>query len=266
MPTPLTIVDAFTSVPFRGNPAAVCLLDEPADEGWMRDVAREMNLSETAFCHPDGTADEPAPLRLRWLTPTIEIDLCGHATLATAHVLATERDAVGPIRFTTRSGMLTATVTDVGTELDFPADPTTEIAAPDGLLAALGVGGATVHLGSGFHLVEVADADTVRTLDPDIGALSRIESRGMIVTAAGPGDGGPDVVSRVFAPWSGIDEDPVTGSAHCMVAPHWASRLGTTLHCHQASARGGDMTTILAGDRVRLVGHAVTVAHTTLHF
>ena len=261
MATEITIVDAFTDTPFRGNPAAVCLLDGPAAEQWMRDVAREMNLSETAFCHPEGEA-----LRLRWLTPAVEVDLCGHATLATAHVLATERDAEGPIRFLTRSGELTAQVRDDTIELDFPADPTTEVDPPAGLLAALGVTpGTPVWRGRTDYLVELDGVRTVTDLDPSFGDLGRVDCRAVIATTRGPGgDDGPDVVSRVFAPGSGVDEDPVTGSAHCTLASHWASRLGPTLRCHQASARGGHLTTALDGDRVLLRGRAVTVARTHL--
>ena len=264
MPTEITVVDAFTATPFRGNPAAVCLLDGPADEQWMRDVALEMNLSETAFCHPEDGLDDGV-LRLRWLTPAVEVDLCGHATLATAHVLARERGATGTLRFATRSGELTAEVAGDEIELDFPADPPSPADAPAGLLDALGIADRPVHRGRTDYLVELDSDRDVHDVSPDFAALARIDCRAVIVSAAGPGGtGGPDVVSRVYAPGSGIDEDPVTGSAHTTLAPYWAPRLGSELRCHQASARGGDVRTSLDGDRVRLSGRAVTMAHTTL--
>jgi PhzF family phenazine biosynthesis protein len=256
----IVTVDAFTDAPFSGNPAAVCVLPEARDELWMRRVAREMNLSETAFLRKgdDGYS-------LRWFTPAVEVDLCGHATLASAHVLWEEglaaRDAV--IRFHTRSGVLTAARDGDLVELDFPATPPAACEAPSGLLDALGTT-ATAVLKSRFdYLVEVASEAEVRRLSPDHSALKKVPARGVMVTAAGEGEF--DVVSRFFAPGSGIDEDPVTGSAHCCLGPYWAGKLGkATLRCHQASERGGVLRVVLAGDRVKLQGKAVTMMRAEL--
>jgi len=250
-------VDAFTSEPFRGNPAAVCLLDgTDRDDGWMQDVAAEMNLSETAFLEPrDGG------FGLRWFTPVTEIDLCGHATLASAHVLWEEKEADGRLRFETRSGALFAERDGDGIGLDFPAVPATAVVPAEvlaGLAEALGI--EPVWVGSnGFDLlVEVADATTVRRLAPDIGAIGALPVRGVMVTAVDDRD--CDFVSRFFGPAVGIDEDPVTGSAHCCLGPYWADRLGRTeLVGYQASARGGRVGVRVRGDRVVLVGKAVTI-------
>ena len=253
--TSITVVDAFTATAFRGNPAAVCLLDAAADAGWMQRVAAELNLSETAFAVPraDGGWE------LRWFTPTVEVDLCGHATLATTHVLGRDTD------FHTRSGVLRCTVPRPGrVEMDFPAAAPLEVSEPAGLAAALGADVLSVHDGGFVLLVEVGSVDTVCGLTPDLRALAALPHRGVVVTAAGGSDG-VDCTSRWFGPAVGVDEDPVTGSAHCALAPFWAARTGrSTLRGHQASARGGivDMRLELDGphgDRVHLGGSAVTV-------
>lgn len=256
MGTSVVVVDAFTDRAFAGNPAAVCILDGPADDRWMRDVAREMRHSETAFCHPDGDV-----WQLRWFTPTTEVDLCGHATLATTHVLTTDHDVEGPVRYLTRSGLLAAQAIDGGIVLDFPADPTRRADAPSGLLAALGVDDDTiVRRGRTDYLVVVDSPAQVRALSPHMGLLGRIDCRGVIVSARADDAAPHDVVSRFFAPRAGVDEDPVTGSAHCMLAPYWSARLGEDrLHYHQASERGGDLEVTRVGDRVEILGHAVTV-------
>jgi PhzF family phenazine biosynthesis protein len=250
-------IDAFTSEPFRGNPAAVCLLDRERDAQWMQDVAAEMNLSETAFLLP---ADDG--FSLRWFTPTVEVALCGHATLASAHALWEEQilapDAIA--RFQTKSGLLTAGRKGDRIELDFPATREERSDAPAGLLESLGVSD-PVYLGRNKfdYLVEVASEAVVRRLDPDHGQLRKIPVRGVIVTSRATN---PDVdfVSRFFAPGSGVDEDPVTGSAHCCLTPYWSARLGKeSMTAYQASKRGGYVYVQLAGDRVKLAGHAVTV-------
>jgi PhzF family phenazine biosynthesis protein len=257
--TPLYQVDAFTAERFRGNPAAVCLLGEAAEPEWMQQVAAEMNLSETAFLHPmdDGR------FGLRWFTPTVEVQLCGHATLAGAHVLWTEGGAPADLalQFATASGELVATQDDGRIALDFPATPATEVEPPDGLLEALGVAGRPRWVGRGRfdHLVELGDEQAVRDLRPDLARLGATEGRGTIVTARASTPG-VDFVSRFFAPAVGVDEDPVTGSAHCALGPFWAERLGKDdLLGYQASARGGLVGVRVAGDRVLLAGQAVTV-------
>ena len=262
MSWPLYHVDAFTAEPFAGNPAAVCLLEGDEDPAWMQAVAAEMNLSETAFLRP---AAELGRYRLRWFTPAVEVELCGHATLASAHVLWSEGLAgTGrALRFETASGALTARPgDDGGIWLDFPATPAGPVDPPEGLLDALG-GGPARFVGRGRfdYLVELAGEAAVRDLAPDVRALGGLGSRGVIVTAAAAaGSGGYDFVSRYFAPAAGIDEDPVTGSAHCTLGPHWAARLGRAeLTGFQASARGGLVLVRPQGDRVLLGGRAVTV-------
>ncbi len=250
------IVDAFTDEPFRGNPAAVCVLGEPISDARMQLIAREMNLAETAFLHRiDGG------WRLRWFTPTVEVDLCGHATLAGAHVLWTcgHEPVGGTARFQTRSGWLTADQRDGWIELDFPTTPPVAEAAPEGLIADLGVSGSFVGRTRFDWFVEVAAASDVRALNPDLHRLRGVKARGIIVTAASD-DPRFDFVSRFFAPASGVDEDPVTGSAHCALAPYWAGKLGRCeLAGWQASARGGLVRVVHAGDRTKLLGKAVTV-------
>lgn len=254
------VVDAFTDIPFSGNPAGVCPLDGAGDPGWMQRVAAELNLSETAFVRP---VDEPdADYELRWFTPTVEVDLCGHATVATTHALHTS-GRIGhhtPVRYATRSGVLRATPgDDAAITLDFPADPPTPGDPPEGLSPALDTPVLRFAQGRAFALAELGDAAAVRSLHPDLAAMQATGITKLIVTAPGD-DPGTDCVSRVFAPGVGIDEDPVTGSAHCMLGPYWAGRLGrTTLHAHQASPRGGRMDVTPHGDRVELTGRAVTV-------
>ena len=257
MPIRIVQVDAFTPVPFGGNPAAVCVLREAPAEQWMRDVAREMNLSETAFLTP-----ENGHYRLRWLTPAVEVDLCGHATLASAHVLW--QDGHLPegqqARFQTRSGLLTADRRGEWIEMDFPVKLAAKSEAPPELLPALGVKSARFVGRNAFdYLVEVDSEAILRGLSPDHTTLRKLPVRGIIVTARGE-SGGFDFVSRFFAPGSGIDEDPVTGSAHTALAPYWKDRLGKSeMVGFQASARGGVVKVRVNGDRVILGGQAVTV-------
>jgi PhzF family phenazine biosynthesis protein len=249
-------VDAFTSEAFSGNPAAVCLLDGPADPGWMQAVAAEMNLSETAFVHPD---DAGAPFSLRWFTPTVEVELCGHATLASAHVLWETGclPRTEPARFDTRSGLLTATRTGDLIELDLPTDPVELAEADPALFAALGTEPRAVHRGRIGWILELADEGEVRSLTPDFRGLVPF---GIVVVTSRADDDAIDFVSRCFGPAYGIDEDPVTGSSHCALAPYWSERLGTTnLIAFQASERGGIVAVRLAGERTHLGGHAVTV-------
>ena len=255
----ITVVDAFADRPFSGNPAAVCILDTPAPDAWMRGLASEMNLSETAFLTPgpDGA------FGLRWLTPEVEVDLCGHATLASAHVLF-ESGRLAPdaeARFDTRSGRLT--VRRIGQDtyrMDFPATPPTVAPAPDGFEEVFG----TTPVWTGrtpFDVFAVlADETAVRTLAPDPAAVARLGARGVILTAPADASTEADVVSRFFAPGSGVPEDPVTGSAHCAIGPYWAERLGQSeLACYQASRRGGMVGVEVLGDRVALTGRALTV-------
>jgi PhzF family phenazine biosynthesis protein len=264
---PIHVVDAFTDRPFAGNPAAVCVLDGPADAGWMQQVAAEMNLSETAFLHPVSEAD--ADYELRWFTPAVEVALCGHATLASAYVLYETKavPADRPIRFRTlRSGVLTTTLQDGRIAMDFPACPPTRAPAPDGLAEALGVTPRWTGRNVQNDVLALLDGEApVRGLTPDIAALGRIDARGICVTGADAADSAYDFVSRFFAPASGIPEDPVTGSAHCMLAPFWAERLGRTeMRAYQASPRGGEVHLVARGDRVTLVGGAVMVLDGTL--
>jgi PhzF family phenazine biosynthesis protein len=261
-------VDAFTDQPFCGNPAAVCVLDGARPDPWLAAVAREMNLSETAFLRPRG-----ADWELRWFTPTVEVELCGHATLAAAHVLWEDErlPADEPARFRTKSGLLTALRAGDGSiALDFPAEPASPLDAADPLAgpAAEALGFAPRWLGRNrFDLfVELGAERSVRELEPDIAALGRLDVRGIIVTAAAARPGlGYDFVSRFFGPAVGVDEDPVTGSAHCALGPFWAARLGTpNVTGYQASARGGFVRVHVAGERVMLIGRAVTVLRAEL--
>jgi PhzF family phenazine biosynthesis protein len=256
MSRPLLIIDAFASQPFRGNPAAVCFLSEPADAAWMQQVAGEMNLSETAFLHPvDGGWG------LRWFTPQVEVDLCGHATLASAHALwETGRLTQGTTaRFHTRSGLLTAQQAGAEIVMDFPAKPAAPAPAPEGLAEALGASPCHVLRSSFDYLVQLASPDVVRALQPDLGRLVQLPARGIIVTA--PSDRPEhDFISRFFAPAAGVNEDPVTGSAHCTLGPYWAARLGKTqLTGYQASRRGGVVRLRIDDGRVHLGGTAHTV-------
>ncbi len=249
-------VDAFTSEPFKGNPAAVCILDKPANENWMQDIAREMNLSETAFLVPDSGLFD-----LRWFTPVTEVDLCGHATLASAHALWEEGvlQTSQPARFNTRSGLLTARLEGEWIELDFPANTIESISLPKGLAEALGVDEKFIGWDGTDYLVEVESEKIIRDLQPDLKTLKTFPVRGIIVTSRADSSK-YDFVSRFFAPGAGIDEDPVTGSAHCSLGPFWATRLNKQeMVGYQASLRGGVVRVALKGDRVLLGGQAVTV-------
>lgn len=259
-------VDAFTARPFAGNPAAVCVLPTVRDTAWMQGVAAEMNLSETAFLRPQSTS-----YRLRWFTPTHEVDLCGHATLASAHVLWTE-GFLAPedtVQFETTSGVLTATRDEKWITMDFPTDPTTPCDPPSRLLEELGVE-APVYVGRSErdYFVQCSAAADVRTLTPEMPILSDLDSRGVIVTAPSTTEE-TEFVSRFFAPGVGIPEDPVTGSAHCALGPYWADRLGnTTLTGRQISSRGGTVRVRLdtpTADRITLSGRATTVLRGRLH-
>ncbi|MBI5624614.1 MAG: PhzF family phenazine biosynthesis protein [Elusimicrobia bacterium] len=249
-------VDAFTDQPYRGNPAAVFLLPGPALAPWMQAVAAEMNLSETAF-----TWTQAGRRSLRWFTPAVEVPLCGHATLAASHVLW-EEGLAGPdetLLFSTRSGLLKARRQGAWIELDFPALRRRKASAPPGLGRALGAEPRYVARAPGTVLVEVGSEKVLRSLKPDFKTLARMHRGAFIVTAA---SSSPDFdfVSRCFAPGEGIDEDPVTGSAHCCLGPFWAERLGRgELKAFQASARGGVVRVRTAGGRVLLYGKAVTV-------
>ena len=256
MSLPLFQVDAFTNRPFAGNPAAVCLLNEPGDPAWMQQVASEMNLSETAFlCKQDDGYS------LRWFTPAVEVDLCGHATLASAHVLWEQGylPAGAQANFHTKSGLLTATQIGDWIELNFPAKSEEPAGTIAGLTEALGITPGYVGMSQFDCLVEVESEAVVRALQPDFARLAPIPVRGVIVTsrASTPGY---DFVSRFFGPRVGVSEDPVTGSAHCVLSPFWSKRLGREqLIGYQASARGGVVRVQLDGERVRLGGQAVTV-------
>jgi PhzF family phenazine biosynthesis protein len=270
MSQPFHVVDAFAGRAFTGNPAAVYVLDRPADradETWMRLVAREMNLSETAFLIPEAVGQE-AGYRLRWFTPTVEVDLCGHATLASAHVLwETGRLAPGqPARFITRSGVLGARQTEGPEgrliELDFPARPVRPAPAPPELTGALGARVVGSYLFRDCWLVELEDEVAVRSLSPNLVAIGALDAHGVVVTARAS-LASYDFVSRFFAPAEGIPEDPVTGAAHCMLAPFWSERLGKAgaqLVGYQASERGGVVRVRWRGDRVDLAGQAITVS------
>lgn len=258
----ITVVDAFSSRAFAGNPAAVCVLQEPTSETWMQSIAREMKHSETAFCVPlrDGGFE------LRWFTPQGEVRLCGHATLATAHVLW-EEGWLPPMRvarFSTKSGHLTATPLGRRIELDFPARVPSETHAPDGLLDALRAEPIWVGRDQDDFIVRLQDEVAVTTCNPDFRALARVETRGVAITALGSEEG-VDFVSRFFAPRCGIDEDPVTGSAHCALTPLWSGILNKAIMvARQLSTRGGALEVELASDRVKLRGACTTVLRGTL--
>jgi PhzF family phenazine biosynthesis protein len=262
------VVDAFTDRPFAGNPAAVCLGtaasgDTLGDDGWMQSVAAEFNLAETAFL-----AGGPGRYELRWFTPLVEVDLCGHATLASAHVLWEAGETADVLTFRTRSGDLTAERGPGGITLGLPADrpvPVDDAEVTAALTAALGIpADYPVLRGRDDLLVELAGPAAVRAIRPDLVALAAIESRGVMVTAAG-GAEGVDFVSRFFGPRVGVDEDPVTGSAHCLLGPYWAHRLQrTTLTATQLSARGGRLDVEVGPETVRITGRAVTVLRGTL--
>ena len=249
-------VDAFTDRPFGGNPAAVCWLESEAETAWMQSVAREMNLSETAFVRrlSDG-------LELRWFTPTMEVDLCGHATLATAKALWSDGlvSSDQMLRFHTRSGVLTCQRKGEFIELDFPATPSAEITASEKLIDALGVAPTFVGASRFYQMAVVESASVVRSVRPDFAKLAQIPTLGLIVTAVAD-DPRFDFVSRFFAPAMGVNEDPVCGSAHCCLGPYWGQRLGkTNLVANQVSARGGVLQLRLENNRVILGGQAVIV-------
>ena len=256
----LFVVDSFTAAPFRGNPAGVVLLTEPRDAAWMQAVAEELKHSETAFVDVSGGADQHrGPLPLRWFTPAVEVDLCGHATLAAAHVLG------GARTFTTRSGELhcrpgkDGTITmDVPADRPQPADPTADLAH-----ALPGVTIEAVARGRDDLLVRIKDVDELRALQPDLTAIAAIDARGVVVTTHGTD--GADFASRCFYPGAGVPEDPVTGSAHCLLCCYWSAELGRgDLIGHQLSARGGVVAVSDEGERVRIGGQAVTVVEGTL--
>jgi len=256
-------VDAFTDTPFTGNPAAVCLLEDNRSNVWMQALGAEMNVSETAIVE---RCEENNAFNLRWFTPVMEVDLCGHATLAAAHVLWEEGvvNVDQAIAFQARSGILTATRQHGLIELDFPADPVSEIPPPPGMEAALGLSAVYVGKGRDDYLVVVESVHQVRDLAPDFRQLANIPGRGFIVTA--PSDGEFDFVSRFFAPRAGIEEDPVTGSAHCTLASYWQERLGKAVFtARQLSKRGGTLRVAVAGDRIILGGQAVTMLQGNLY-
>ena len=253
----ITVVDAFTHTAFAGNPAAVCVLTAPTTEAWMQSVAREMKHSETAFCIrlKDGSFE------LRWFTPEREVRLCGHATLAAAHVLWEEGwlEHRRTARFSTLSGELTAAPSGRVIELDFPSRPPSEVEAPASLVDALGVTPSWIGRDLDDYVVLLADEAAVVDCDPDFGTLRAVETRGVIITAPAARDH-VDFVSRFFAPRFGVDEDPVTGSAHCCLTPFWASRLDkSVLTARQLSLRGGELEVEHVGDRVKLRGTCVTI-------
>ena len=262
MGTVVLQVDAFTDRPFAGNPAAVCLLPSPADDGWLQQLAREMNLPATAFVWPGrGTA-----LSLRWFSPTMELAFCGHGTLAAAHALWEEGRLTGqePVRFETGAGALTATWRQGWTELDFPAEPEEPVAAPPALIRALGVRPRYTGRNRLDYLVELDAENDVRALVPDLALLRTLPTRGVIVTSRATTPSF-HFVSRFFAPSAGIDEDHVTGSAHCCLGPYWGRRIDREeLAGYQASPRGGVVRVRLGGDRVYLQGQAATVRRGTL--
>jgi len=261
MGIPIARVDAFTDQPFSGNPAAVCLLNSSKEDDWMQRIAREMNLSETAFL-----LKEEKGFYLRWFTPTVEVDLCGHATLASAHILwewgVLKMDEQACFR--TKSGLLTAEKKEGWIELDFPAEIEKEAPLPPALQKASGVTPKYIGKNRFDYVIEVESEAVLRKMQPDFALLATVPCRGVIVTSRSDSNRF-DFVSRTFAPRAGINEDPVTGSAHCCLGPFWKERLGkSTFLAYQASSRGGVVRVRLAGDRVQLGGKAVTVYQGTL--
>lgn len=267
MKLPIYIVDAFTDAPFKGNPAAVCLLTTTIDEALMQNIAAEMNLSETAFLFKNGDG-----YNLRWFTPTDEVDLCGHATLASAFVLWNfVPDPVGDessdrIEFYTRSGTLVANKNDSGIVLDFPVIESAPCEATAELFDSIKAEPVSVHKTKWNYLIELASEDEVINLKPDFGKMIKLPMCGMIVTAKSNSGSEFDFISRFFAPHKGINEDPVTGSAHCALAYYWNKRLGKNkFNAYQASKRGGVVGVELIGDRVMLSGKAVIVTEGTIN-
>lgn len=258
----LFTVDTFTNMPFSGNPAAVCILTGVKNDVWMQQVASEINLSETAFLQKrkDGFS-------LRWFTPIMEVDLCGHATLASAHILWETglHQQNNPILFYTRSGALTAELRDDLIELNFPALPVKQSALPDGMLEAMGTSPIYVGKFGNKYLVEVENEKAVRDLHPDFSTLKKLPGRGIAVSSIASSSR-YDIVSRYFAPWVGVDEDPVCGSSHCCLGPYYGRKLGKRIiMAYQASARGGEIQIRLVNDRVCIAGGAVTVFCGELH-
>src|ERR1700722_11304768 len=254
MAIPYYHVDAFTGELFAGNPAGVCILSSFLADGILQNIAAENRHSETAFVVPRADGD----FDLRWFTPKVEDDLCGHATLASAYVLALRKHDAWPVRFHIRGGVLIVAQNGDDFEMDFPAKPPQPCETPVGFLPALGLEGmkAALVMKSRDYLVVVDQAEQVRALSPDIAALAKLDAgNGTIVTARGSGD--VDYVCRMFLPSAGIDEDPATGSIHCTLAPYWAGRLGkNTFLAHQLSARGGSAQCTIAGDWVKIIGKA----------
>ena len=254
-------VDAFTDKPFAGNPAAVCVLPEPADDRWMQQLANEMNLSETAFL-----VEQDDGYQLRWFTPAVEVELCGHATLASAHILWEQGflSTDSPARFYTQSGLLSAVRKDSWIEMDFPAEPEKSADFPQDEFESFGAQALYVGKNRFDFLLEFESAETIRKMAPNFSLLSDVTGRGFIVTSRSA-EGPYDFISRFFAPAAGINEDPVTGSAHCCLAPYWANKLGKNeLTGFQASARGGVVKMRIGDARVYLSGQAVTVMRATL--
>ena len=254
---PITIVDAFTSVPFAGNPAAVCVLKQEQSAAWMQSVASEMNLSETAFLLSEGEN----VYRLRWFTPKVEVTLCGHATLASAHVLWEEGQAAAPLHFESLSGRLTAEQQGEGwISLNFPSKFVTESICPPELRQGLGTEPVSVAKYDSGFLVEIANKEVLAGIHPDFGLLVRSGCGRVIVTCKAETGQKYDFFSRFFAPDAGINEDPVTGSAHCVLGPYWAKKLGKNdLRAFQCSERGGELRLSVQGERTVLQGRAVTV-------
>jgi PhzF family phenazine biosynthesis protein len=257
MNIPIHTVDAFADKPFSGNPAGVCVLDKPLDEKLMQNIALEMNLSETAFLNKQNDSS----YSLRWFTPSVEVDLCGHATLASSHIIweSGREDKSSTLQFQTKSGVLKANYKNGEIELDFPAIESSQIVIPDGLVKALGVKPVSIYKTQWYYIAELDMEETLRNVSPNFDLLQTLEAWGTIITtkASMPGY---DFVSRFFAPLKGVKEDPVTGSAHCALGPYWMKKLGkNSFKAYQASARGGALGVRVEGDRVYLTGRAVTV-------
>ena len=262
MELPIYVVDAFTNRPFSGNPAGVCVLNEPISDELMQKIAQEMNHAETAFLLPTSSA-----WSLRWFTPACEVDLCGHATLASAHLLWSSGRATGELCFDTRSGSLGAVKNEHGIELDFPSEPVVEIPLSQ-VSEAIGSEKA-VFAGSNRmdFLVQLASEAAVRRFIPDMAAIASLGNRALMITAKADADAEYDFISRLFGPNVGIPEDPVTGSAHCALAPFWAERLGkSSMLGYQGSARGGFVGVEVVLERIKLRGRATTTLSGTLHF
>jgi PhzF family phenazine biosynthesis protein len=257
-------VDSFTNQFFKGNPAGVCVLGNPVPDAWMQSLAAEMRHSETAFLLG---GEDGEPYSLRWFTPSVEVALCGHATLATAHVLYSTETVPETLEFLTKSGILSTTRDKSGLiTMDFPVKVLREVSPPPGLIEALGVKPLWSGKNVWDYLVEVESEEAVRAVSPDFRALEAVDARGIIVTARASQSSDADYVSRFFAPRVGVPEDPVTGSAHCALAPYWSGKLGSdALVGAQLSERGGVVRTTMRGDRVELAGHAVTVLSGELH-